>query len=106
MTELMRDFDRMAERIEGLVDSQSRLLKDVSHELRSPLARLSVALGLARQRATPEVSPELDSSLSRIELEAEERGRVRSDGARVELQFVAPHEPEAGAYWGFNFEAA
>jgi two-component system sensor histidine kinase CpxA len=71
MTELMRDFDRMAERIEGLVDSQSRLLKDVSHELRSPLARLSVALGLARQRATPEVSPELDNSLNRIELEAD-----------------------------------
>ena len=51
IVELMRDFDRMAERIEGLVDSQSRLLKDVSHELRSPLARLSVALGLARQKA-------------------------------------------------------
>src|SRR5258708_7840332 len=67
MTELMRDFDRMAERIEGLVDSQSRLLKDVSHELRSPLARLSVALGLARQRGTPEV----EASLSRIELEAD-----------------------------------
>jgi len=67
MVELMRDFDRMAERIEGLVDSQSRLLKDVSHELRSPLARLSVALGLARQRATPEV----ESSLNRIELEAD-----------------------------------
>jgi two-component system, OmpR family, sensor histidine kinase CpxA len=67
LTELMRDFDRMAERIEGLVDSQSRLLKDVSHELRSPLARLSVALGLARQRATPEV----ESSLNRIELEAD-----------------------------------
>src|SRR6266853_4391612 len=75
MTELMRDFDRMAERIEGLVDSQSRLLKDVSHELRSPLARLSVALGLARQRAAsevhPEVAPELNSSLNRIELEAD-----------------------------------
>src|SRR5216684_4672025 len=67
MTELMRDFDRMAERIEGLVDSQSRLLKDVSHELRSPLARLSVALGLARQRGTPEV----EASLNRIELEAD-----------------------------------
>jgi len=67
LTELMRDFDRMAERIEGLVDSQSRLLKDVSHELRSPLARLSVALGLARQRSTPE----LDGSLNRIELEAD-----------------------------------
>jgi len=60
LTELMRDFDRMAERIEGLVDSQSRLLKDVSHELRSPLARLSVALGLARQRATADAPPELE----------------------------------------------
>jgi signal transduction histidine kinase len=71
LTELMRDFDRMAERIEGLVDSQSRLLKDVSHELRSPLARLSVALGLARQKAAPEIAPELVSSLNRIELEAD-----------------------------------
>jgi two-component system sensor histidine kinase CpxA len=71
LTGLMRDFDRMAERIEGLVDSQSRLLKDVSHELRSPLARLSVALGLARQRITPEVAPELEIALNRIELEAD-----------------------------------
>jgi len=63
----MRDFDRMAERLEGLVDSQSRLLKDVSHELRSPLARLSVALGLARQRQTPEI----EGQLNRIELEAD-----------------------------------
>jgi two-component system sensor histidine kinase CpxA len=67
LTQLMRDFDRMAERIESLVDSQSRLLKDVSHELRSPLARLSVALGLARQRSTPEI----ENSLNRIELEAD-----------------------------------
>jgi two-component system, OmpR family, sensor histidine kinase CpxA len=67
MIELMRDFDRMADRLETLVESQSRLLKDVSHELRSPLARLSVALGLARQRATPEIEGQLD----RIELEAD-----------------------------------
>ena len=67
LVELMRDFDRMAERLETLVESQSRLLKDVSHELRSPLARLSVALGLARQRATPEIEGQLD----RIELEAD-----------------------------------
>jgi two-component system, OmpR family, sensor histidine kinase CpxA len=75
LTQLMRDFDRMADRIERLVDSQSRLLKDVSHELRSPLARLSVALGLARQRAASkadlEVAPELENSLNRIELEAD-----------------------------------
>jgi len=67
IAELMRDFDRMAERLETLVESQSRLLKDVSHELRSPLARLSVALGLARQKAPPEI----EGSLDRIELEAD-----------------------------------
>jgi two-component system, OmpR family, sensor histidine kinase CpxA len=67
LAELMRDFDRMAERIEGLLESQSRLLKDVSHELRSPLARLSVALGLAQQKAGPEV----EASLNRIEIEAD-----------------------------------
>jgi two-component system, OmpR family, sensor histidine kinase CpxA len=67
LAQLMRDFDRMAERIEALMEAQSRLLKDVSHELRSPLARLSVALGLARQRATPET----EGALDRMELEAD-----------------------------------
>ncbi len=42
-------FDRMAERIESLVQGRQRLFGDVSHELRSPLARLSVAEGLRRQ---------------------------------------------------------
>jgi len=64
---LIRDFDVMADRIEGLLKSQSRLLNDISHELRSPLARLNVALGLARQRSGPD-SAEM---LERIELEAE-----------------------------------
>ncbi len=63
---LMRDFDTMAERLEMLVNAQSRLLNDISHELRSPLARLNVALGLARQRAGVESVDMLD----RIELEA------------------------------------
>lgn len=63
---LMRDFDAMAERIETLLKAQSRLLNDISHELRSPLARLNVALGLARQREDVE-NPEM---LDRIELEA------------------------------------
>src|SRR5262249_33190410 len=48
---LARDFDRMAERIEALVAGQRRMLGDVSHELRSPLARLTVAAGLARKAA-------------------------------------------------------
>ena len=63
--QLGRDFDRMAERLESLVGSHKRLLADVSHELRSPLARLLVALGLART-ADAEEMPEL---LDRIALE-------------------------------------
>src|ERR1700723_4574404 len=63
---LMRDFDTMAERLEKLVQAQSRLLNDISHELRSPLARLNVALGLARRRS----GAESDDMLERIELEA------------------------------------
>jgi len=64
--ELARDFDAMAERIEALVGSQQRLLRDVSHELRSPLARLVVALELARSRAGDDAAGPLD----RIEREA------------------------------------
>jgi two-component system, OmpR family, sensor histidine kinase CpxA len=60
MAQLMRDFDRMAERLENLVNAQSRLLTDISHELRSPLARLNVALELARQRSGPEARSALD----------------------------------------------
>jgi two-component system, OmpR family, sensor histidine kinase CpxA len=66
MAELVRDFDAMAERLEKLVNAQARLLNDISHELRSPLARLNVALGLAHQRT----GPGAQSALERIDLEA------------------------------------
>jgi two-component system sensor histidine kinase CpxA len=66
MSNLLRDFDRMAERLENLVNAQSHLLNDISHELRSPLARLNVALELARQRS----GAEAHSALERIDLEA------------------------------------
>jgi len=66
MSQLVRDFDLMAEQIEKLIGAQSRLLKDISHELRSPLARLTVALELARQRT----GPEAQSILDRISLES------------------------------------
>jgi two-component system, OmpR family, sensor histidine kinase CpxA len=62
----VRDFDVMAERLENLVNAQGRLLKDISHELRSPLARLNVALALARQRT----GPDAESALDRIDREA------------------------------------
>ena len=64
---LVSDFNNMAERIQSLVQSQSRIVSDISHELRSPLARLNVAVELARSHATPESSAALD----RIELEAD-----------------------------------
>jgi two-component system, OmpR family, sensor histidine kinase CpxA len=66
MSQLVRDFDLMAEQIEKLVNAQSRLLKDISHELRSPLARLTVALELARQRTGPDAA----TALERISLES------------------------------------
>jgi two-component system sensor histidine kinase CpxA len=64
--ELVHDFDYMAERLERLVGAQKILLRDVSHELRSPLARLSVALELAREEAPPSMM----GHLQRIEREA------------------------------------
>ncbi|MCC6521888.1 MAG: HAMP domain-containing protein [Polyangiaceae bacterium] len=64
---LARDFDRMAEHVEEQLAARQQLLRDVSHELRSPLARLRVALELARQRSGPDAGRALD----RIEREAE-----------------------------------
>jgi two-component system sensor histidine kinase CpxA len=64
---LARDFDAMAERIQALVVAKETLLRDVSHELRSPLARIRMALALAERRAGVEVQPDL----ARIEREAE-----------------------------------
>lgn len=58
--ELARDFDRMAARIEALLTAQGRLLRDVSHELRSPLTRLQVATGLLRQRGGSATAADLD----------------------------------------------
>jgi two-component system, OmpR family, sensor histidine kinase CpxA len=48
--DLVRDFNAMASRIEELISRQRQLISDVSHELRSPLARLNVALDLSRER--------------------------------------------------------
>jgi len=90
---LMRDFDAMAERIETLLKAQSRLLNDISHELRSPLARLNVALGLARQRAGVESVDMLD----RIELEAsrlnELIGRILTLARLEDGEQIVPQTP-------------
>jgi len=64
LADLGRDFDRMAARLQASMQGQRRLLHDVSHELRSPLARLEAAAGLIRQ--TPD-QPE--TMITRIEEE-------------------------------------
>ena len=69
---LASDFDTMAERIQALVTSKEALLRDVSHELRSPLARSRVALALAQRRANEAAQPDLE----RIEREAERLDRL------------------------------
>ena len=63
--ELARTFDRMADRLETLLAAERRLLLDISHELRSPLARLGVAIELARSGDNPE------PALNRIQKESD-----------------------------------
>ncbi|MEN6623300.1 MAG: ATP-binding protein, partial [Smithella sp.] len=67
ISDLAVDFDYMAERIESLLTSQRTLLRDISHELRSPLARINIALELCRNRTDGEAIRYLE----RIEQEAE-----------------------------------
>lgn len=67
LASLAKDFDEMAERIENLLNSQKRLTQDISHELRSPLARLNVALEIAKQKSVNEATAPI---LERIELES------------------------------------
>jgi two-component system sensor histidine kinase CpxA len=65
--QLAADFDAMAARLEAMQLANRRLLQDVSHELRSPLARMSVALEIARKKGPGAVSSEIE----RIALESE-----------------------------------
>jgi two-component system sensor histidine kinase CpxA len=58
--QLCRDFNHMAERLQSLAGAQRLLLCEVSHELRSPLTRLCVGLGLARAESPPAMREHLD----------------------------------------------
>lgn len=71
--QLGHDFNHMAERIQGLIQAQQRLLSNISHELRSPLTRLQIALGIARQ-STTNSDPQLD--------------RIESEAARLETMIA------------------
>lgn len=114
VTDLGRDFDAMAERIEILMSAQTQLLGDISHELRSPLTRISMALALAKRHATNgTTSEELIGTLDRIgretgrlniligqlleltRLESGEATRERIDLAQLAREVVSDAEFEA-----------
>jgi two-component system sensor histidine kinase CpxA len=90
IADLVRDFDRMAGRIRDLVYSQRRLLSNVSHELRSPLARMRVALALARRKEESiQTSPHnrLETEIGKLD---EMIGRILTL-ARLESGELHPH---------------
>lgn len=60
IAELSLEFDSMAEQLETLIISKERLLQDISHELRSPLARLQIAIELGRQKTQALADDEFD----------------------------------------------
>jgi two-component system sensor histidine kinase CpxA len=67
ISSLGKNFNIMAERVEDLIDSQKRLLCDVSHEIRSPLQRMSVASAILRKGSGPEAEGYID----RVDVEIE-----------------------------------
>jgi signal transduction histidine kinase len=87
--QLGRSFNQMAERLERLIVSERRLLGDISHELRSPLARLKFAIRLAR------TSPDTAAALDRIERDVNRIASLVSD--IVEITFVEGYPALRGA---------
>ncbi|WP_341706977.1 HAMP domain-containing sensor histidine kinase [Halopseudomonas sp.] len=108
--ELARRFESMAEQVQSLLDSQQQLLRDVSHELRSPLARLRVGLALGSQKNLPQDDPlwqrldrecdRLDQlidgilTLSRLDTQREPASQFELDGVLMQVvedaRFSAP----------------
>jgi len=91
---LAADFDAMAERVQTLLESKQQLLRDVSHELRSPLTRLQLALSLARRE-----DGGVERQLTRIACEAD---RLEQLIARI-LKLVRLERP-ASAFQGIPID--
>jgi signal transduction histidine kinase len=112
-TDLADDFDTMAERIGALMVQQRQLLRDISHELRSPLTRLNLAVELARRQVGSEIAPTLDRietessllndmigqvlTLARLESNVGEIRRVPVDLAKLVTEIVSDADFEAQA---------
>jgi signal transduction histidine kinase len=107
---LARDFNQMADHLNDMLNSQRRLVSDVSHELRSPLARLRIALELAQRKGGN------DEVLARIDKEANELetlvthlltlARIESGQYRLETQRIDLNELIAEIVRDANYEGA
>lgn len=112
ITDLGRDFDIMVDRTEKVINAQNRLLGDISHELRSPLARLNVALELAKQR----LNADDDSALKKIGQESNRLNeligqllilnRLESDGKPIIFEPVDITKLLLGVVEDCDFEAS
>ncbi len=86
--DLGRDFDQMAAQLETLMTAQRRLISDVSHELRSPLARLNIALELARRESNTQLA---NAQFSDAQLANAQQSSTRlSDSSSLSLQASQP----------------
>jgi two-component system sensor histidine kinase CpxA len=91
---LAREFDQMAARLKDLVEGQQRLIRDVSHEMRSPLSRLRVALELARAQVTGDV----ETQLARIERESERLEEMIAQAIQLSrMEMTTPGKAEVVA---------
>jgi two-component system sensor histidine kinase CpxA len=90
---LAQSFNDMAERLERLLVSERRLLEDISHELRSPLARMKLAVKLARTSTDPSTALDrVEREVNRIEAltsEIVEVTRLEGDPRLLKLEFVS-----------------
>jgi two-component system, OmpR family, sensor histidine kinase CpxA len=108
---LVHDFDLMADRLRELVHSHKRLLGDVSHELRSPLSRLQVALALARREETKggvELHQRMEQELLRLNALIEQvltLARLESKEAPARLHPVLLNELVEEVVYDASFEA-
>ena len=93
---LGRSFDHMADRLERLLVSERRLLEDVSHELRSPLARLTMALKLAR------TSPDPIAALDRVDRHLE---RLTSLTTEIVEMVRIEGDPQAQRWQSVDIDA-
>lgn len=93
VAEVARSFNKAASRIQTLVNAQKRLLGNASHELRSPLARLSVAVELMGKEVRPELRDEAETDIAELDALIEDLLlAARLDAPSGELEGLAPVE--------------